>query len=136
MATIAHHLGEKPITASVLLFCPESDNAIGLSVSSQSDNPIGLSRSENSLTESSNCTFQPPRWDVQPTAPSSQGFAGFAQHKVAWPWLGRAGHECQAVGALRTGLPAAVAERFGGLNCHTHAMAAVAYFPLAVFVDQ
>src|ERR1035438_5375686 len=99
MATMDHHFGEKAITASGLSVCAESDNAIGLSVCSQSDNAIGLSRSENSFTESSNRTFQPLWWDVKPTAPPPQGFAGLAQHKVAWTRLGRAGNPRQAVGA-------------------------------------
>src|ERR1039458_9959546 len=108
MATIAHHFGEKAITASGLSVCSESDNAIALSACSQSDNAIGLSRSENSFTESSNRTFHPLRRDVKGTTPP-QDFTGLAQHKVAWSRLSRAGNPRQAVGALRAGLSAAVA---------------------------
>src|ERR1035438_10648078 len=100
------------------------------------DSALALSRSGILNTECSNGTFHPLRWDVKGTAPPSQDFAGFAQHKVAWTRLGGAGNPRQAVGALRAALPAAVAQRFARLDFHTHAMAAIACLPLAVFVDQ
>src|ERR1017187_1114718 len=100
------------------------------------DSALALSRSGILNTECSNGTFHPLRWDVKGPAPPSQDFAGFAQHKVAWTRLGGAGNPRQAVGALRAALPAAVAQRFARLDFHTHAMAAIACLPLAVFVDQ
>src|ERR1035438_6311817 len=123
IAAIDHHPGEKAIGSMPLSVCWNTDSA------------LALSRSGTLITESSNGTFYPRRRDVKGTAPL-QDFAGFAQDKVAWTRLGRAGHACQAVGAQRTCLSAAVAQRFARLDFHTHAMAAIACLPLAVFVDQ
>src|ERR1039458_2889680 len=120
IAAIDHHPGEKAIASMPLSVCSDSDSA------------LALSRSGIFNTESSNGTFHPLRWDVKGTAPPSQDFAGFAQHKVAWAWLGSAGNPRQAVGTQRTGLPAAVAERFTGPDLHTHAMAAIACLPFPV----
>src|ERR1035438_341715 len=83
-------------------------------------------------TESSNGTFHPLRRDVEGPVPPSQDFAGFAQHKVAWTWLGSSGNPCQAVGTQRAGLPAALAGVFSGPDLHTHAMAAIACLPFPV----
>jgi len=78
----------------------------------------------------------PLRRNVQPSAPQAQPLAGFAKDEVSGLRLAGARNACQAVGTQRAGLPAAVAERFAGLDRHTYAVAAVAYLPLSVFVDQ
>ena len=122
MAALPHHLGEKAIPYSGIGFC-------------ESDSAIVESRTEL-ITDSLNRTSHPFRRNVEPAAPQAQPLAGFAKDEVSWLRLAGAGNPCQAVGALRAGLPAASAERFARLYLHTHAMAAVACFPLSVFVDQ
>src|ERR1017187_6853449 len=118
MAALPHHLGEKAIPYSGIGFC-------------ESDSAIVESRTEL-ITDSLNRMTHPLRRNVKPSAPQAQPLAGFAQHKVAWTWLGSARNARQAVGALRTCLPAAVAERFARLDLDAHAMAAVASFPFPV----
>src|ERR1022692_1103281 len=122
MAALPHHLGEKAIPYSGIGFC-------------ESDSAIVESRTEL-ITDSLNRTSHPFRRNVEPAAPQAQPLAGFAKDEVSWLRLAGAGNPCQAVGALRAGLPATVAQRFARLDFHTHAMAAVACFPLSVFVDQ
>src|ERR1022692_3805079 len=122
MAALPHHLGEKAIPYSGIGFC-------------ERDSAIVESRTEL-ITDSLNRTSHPFRRNVEPAAPQAQPLAGFAKDEVSWLRLAGAGNPCQAVGALRAGLPAASAERFARLYLHTHAMAAVACFPLSVFVDQ
>src|ERR1022692_3348690 len=122
MAALPHHLGEKAIPYSGIGFC-------------ERDSALVESRTEL-ITASLTRTSPPFGRNVDPAAPQAQPLAGFAKDEVSWLRLAGAGNPRQAVGALRAALPAAVAQRFARLDFHTHAMAAIACLPLAVFVDQ